>query len=84
MALSNEQMLNNFIDLMDKAGLPHNCNGDNLIEINKVYTIELDKSTIPWQCKLLKNGEKIYTSNPTGIIIVTKAVIAYDKRYKKD
>lgn len=79
MEYSDETILGNICDLMDIAKIPHNCNGDNLIEINKEYRIEIDKTTSPWHCTLMKNGEKIYSSNPTGIVLATKAVLAKKK-----
>lgn len=79
MEYSDETILGNICDLMDRAKIPHNCNGDNLIEINKEYRIEIDKTTIPWRCMLMKNGEKVYSANPTGIVLATKAVLAKKK-----
>ena len=79
MRLTDEQILCNMCDMMDNANIPHNCNGDNLIEIDKHYKIEINKSTTPWHCTLVHDGNEIYSSNPTGIIIMLKAKLALDK-----
>ena len=81
--LSDEQMLINMCHLMDEAHIPHNCNGDNLIEIDERHKIEINKSTIPWRCTLVIDGNEVYSSNPTGIIIVLKSRLAYEKHFKK-
>ena len=80
--LSDEQMLINMCNMMDKFCIPHNCNGDNIIEINKHYRIEINKTTNPWHCVLKYDGQEIYFSNPTGIIIMLKARLAQEKFYK--
>lgn len=80
MRYSDETILSNICDLMDRAKIPHNCNGDSIIEINKEYRIEIDKSTTPWRCTLMKNGEKVYSANPTGIVLATKAVLVLAKK----
>lgn len=84
MKYSDETILSNICDLMDRAKIPHNCNGDNIIEINKEYRIEIDKSTTPWRCTLMKNGEKVYSANPTGIVLATKAVLVLAKKKTKN
>lgn len=45
--LSDEEILANMCNLMDSANIPHNCNGDDLIEIDKNHKITINKSTIP-------------------------------------
>lgn len=47
MMLSDEEILANMCNLMDSANIPHNCNGDDLIEIDKNHKITINKSTIP-------------------------------------
>ena len=80
---TDEEILINMCNLMDSAGIPHNCNGDNYIEIDKHYSIEIDKTTSPWRCNLVHDGKKIYSSNPTGIVIVTRARLAQEKHYRE-
>lgn len=82
MKVNDEEMLKNMCHLMDMAGIPHNCNGDNIIEIDKNHRIEINKSTIPWRCALIVDGNEIYSSNPTGIIIVLKSRLIYEKHFK--
>jgi len=76
MELSNEEMLANMCNLMDLAHIPHNCNGDDLIEIDKNHKITINKSTIPWHCTLVIDDKEVYSSNPTGIIIFLKSRLA--------
>lgn len=75
-----QQILENICDMMDRAGIPHNCDGDNLIEINEHYKIIMDKSRAPWRCTLFKDDTEIYSSNPTGIILMTKYKLARDDK----
>ena len=82
MKLSDEEMLWNMCHLMDLANIPHNCNGDDLIEIDKRHKIKINKSTIPWRCTLVIDDKEVYSSNPTGIIIVLKSRLAYEKHFK--
>lgn len=82
MKVNDEEILKNMCHLMDAAGIPHNCNGDSIIEIDKNHRIEINKSTIPWRCALIVDGNEIYSSNPTGIIIVLKSRLVYEKLFK--
>lgn len=82
MKLSDEEILVNICHLMDSANIPHNCNGDDLIEIDKNHKIKINKSTIPWRCTLVIDDNEVYSSNPTGIIIFLKSRLAYEKYFK--
>jgi len=82
MELSDEEILTNMCHLMDLAHIPHNCNGDDLIEIDKNHKITINKSTIPWHCTLVIDDKEVYSSNPTGIIIFLKSRLAYEKHFK--
>ena len=73
--MTDEEKLCRMIAFMDKLEVPHNCNGLDLILINGTYYIKIDKRTNPWHCSLYKNGEKIFSSNPTGIVLIANAVL---------
>ena len=70
MALSNEQILNNFCDMLDKFHIPHNCNGKDLIEIDGHLKIKYDTTFSPWRCKLLLDDTEVYTGHPTGTVLM--------------
>ena len=73
--MTDEEKLCRMMDLMDKLEIPHNCNGRNLILIDGTYSIKINTQTIPWHCSLYKNNEKIYCSNPTGIVLAVNAIL---------
>jgi len=73
--MTDEEKLIRMIDLMDKLEIPHNCNGNDLILIDGTYSIKINTQTIPWYCSLYKNNEKIFCSNPTGIVLIVNAML---------
>lgn len=73
--MTDEEKLIRMIALMDKLEVPHNCNGRDLILIDGTYSIKINTQTTPWCCSLYKNGEKIFCSNPTGIVLIANAVL---------
>ena len=73
--MTDEEKLCRMIAFMDKLEVPHNCNGHDLILIDGTYSIKIDKRTTPWCCSLYKNDEKLFCSNPTGIVLLANAVL---------
>lgn len=73
--MTDEEKLIRMIAFMDKLEVPHSCNGRDLILIDGTYSIKINTQTTPWCCSLYKNGEKIFCSNPTGIVLIANAVL---------
>ena len=73
--MTDEEKLCRMIAFMDKLEVPHNCNGRDLILIDGTYSIKINTQTTPWCCSLYKNNEKIFCSNPTGIVLIVNAML---------
>lgn len=66
--MTNNEKLNNLFNILDKLHITYTVMGENLIMVGWTYSIMIHKNTKPWTYDLMKQGEKIFSSNLVEIV----------------